>query len=150
MSERAGPWRRQPSLSALYSHQARRSGDDESPSAQHRASQQYVLFCFYAIGEPQKIKTSSSVSSTAEHFQRKRSPRSGLGCVRSRCPSLFRLHRGCRVRISPPDRVAGGPHRCAAVSSAVINIGARSGSPESGQWRPRKRREPRSLRALSG
>lgn len=95
-------------------------------------------------------KITSSVSSTAEHFQRKRSPRSGLGCMRSLCPSLFRLHRGCRVRISPPDRVAGGPHRCAAVSSAVINTGADSDSPESSQWRPRKEREPRSIRALIG
>lgn len=51
---RAGPWKLQPRLSSLYSHQARRSDDDESPSAQHKASQQYVVFCFYAIGGPKK------------------------------------------------------------------------------------------------
>lgn len=92
--ERRGPGRLQPSLSPLYSHRARRSDDDQSPSARHKARQQL-----------KKKRITSSVSSTAEHFQKKGSPRSGFwracvcACVRSLCPSLLRLH---RVRISPP------------------------------------------------
>lgn len=38
--ERRGPGRLQPSLSPLYSHRARRSDDDQSPSARHKARQQ--------------------------------------------------------------------------------------------------------------
>lgn len=90
---RAEPWKPQPRVSFLYSHQARRSDDDESPGAHHKARQQYVVFCFYAIGGPKKNKITSSVSSAAEHFQRKRSPRSALrrdACVPCALPfSVF-------------------------------------------------------------
>lgn len=92
----------------------------------------------------------SSTAESAEHFQRKRSPRSALrvdACVSCALPfSLFTAAVVC----ASLDRVAGGPHRCAAVSLAVINIAAEPDSPESSQWRPRKRREAGSRRVLIG
>lgn len=92
----------------------------------------------------------SSTAEGAEHFQRKRSPRSALrevACVS--CALPFFVFTAAVVRASL-DRVAGGPHRCAAVSLAVINIAAEPESPESSQWLPRKEREAGSLRALIG
>lgn len=51
----------------------------------------------------------------------------------SLCPSLSVFTAAAEGASLPLDQVSGGPHRCAAVSSAVINITADPDSPEDSQ-----------------
>ena len=80
-------------------------------------------------------------SSTAERFQRKRSPRSASREEASVLCALPFFVFTAAVVCASLDRVAGGPHRCAAVSLAVINIAAEPDSSESSQWQPRRGRD---------
>lgn len=114
--ERRGPGRLQPSLSPLYSHRARRSDDDQSPSARHKARQQF-----------KKKKNHFKCLIHGRTFSEERKSEVWfLACVRvcvRAFPVPFPSPSSPCAHLST-DRVAGGPQRRAAVSSALINIRA--------------------------
>lgn len=149
-NERAEPRKLQPRLSSLYSHQARRS-DVEEGCATLSQSTVCGLLILRNCRRGKKTTTSSShPRQNAQNILKESKSKVGFAggaCVSCALPfSVFTAAVVC----ASLDRVADGPHRCAAVSLAVINIAAEPDSPESSQWRPRKGREAGSLRALIG
>lgn len=129
------------SLWFLYSHQVRRFQWRESPSAQHKASQQCVVLLIFTqlmrkSVRAQQKRTASAWWRNARTSPKKKKKNTQVGERVWREIHVFpvpfpsRLHSDCWGRISPLDQVSGGPHRCAAVSSAVINMRTNPDSPE--------------------
>lgn len=67
-NELAEPWKLQPRLCFLYSHQARRSDDEEGPSAQHKQS----TVCGLLILRNQRRKKKTPITSSSHPRQNAR------------------------------------------------------------------------------
>ena len=124
----------------LYSHQARCSNDEGAPARNIKPVNNAWSSYFHAAdeksvrasgphGEPKKRKKGGKRSEVQKQVGETLEKR--FMC--SLCPSLPVFTAAVEGASLPLDQVSGGPHRCAAVSSAVINIRTNPDSPESSQ-----------------